>query len=192
MIPYTQGLGESIKKICKKYGIQTHFKGNRTIKKIFVKPKDKDPLHGKSGTIYWYQCGELVCDEEYIGEKSRTLWRDIKSIWKIPHPFMDTVTFQDITPILITSPPVREDHGLAQTIKESIYIRVNNPTLNRYVGKYNLHHIWDRVLFSTHELRISTDNGHVHRKPISGHVQSISTNRHAHRTIGHTGHARTP
>ena len=29
VIPYTQGLGESIKKICSKYGIQTHFKGNR-------------------------------------------------------------------------------------------------------------------------------------------------------------------
>ena len=38
----------------------------------------------------------------------------------------------------------KEDHGLAWTIKESIYIRVNNPTLNRNVGKYNLHYIWDR------------------------------------------------
>ena len=30
----------------------------------------------------------------------------------------------------------REDHGLAKTIKGSIYIRVNNPTLNKNVGKY--------------------------------------------------------
>ena len=44
VIPYTQGLGESIKNIHKRYGIQTHFKGNRTIKNILVKPKDKDPL----------------------------------------------------------------------------------------------------------------------------------------------------
>ena len=29
----------------------------------------------------------------------------------------------------------RKDHGLARTIKESIYIRVNNPILNRNVGK---------------------------------------------------------
>ena len=34
-----------------------------------------------------------------------------------------------------------EDHGLARTIKESIYTRVNNQTLNRNVGKYNLHHV---------------------------------------------------
>ena len=39
----------------------------------------------------------------------------------------------------------REDQGLARTIKEAIYIRVNNPTLNRSFCKYNLNHIWDRV-----------------------------------------------
>ena len=43
VMPYTPGLGESIKKICRKYGIQTHFKSNRTIKEILVKPKDKNP-----------------------------------------------------------------------------------------------------------------------------------------------------
>ena len=48
VIPYKQGLGDSIKKICKRYGIQTHFKGNKTIKNILVKPKDKDPLDRKS------------------------------------------------------------------------------------------------------------------------------------------------
>ena len=31
VIPYTQGLCESIKKICGRYGIQTHFKGGSTI-----------------------------------------------------------------------------------------------------------------------------------------------------------------
>ena len=60
VIPSIQGLGESIKKACSKYGIQTHFKGNRTIKQILVKPKDKDPMDKKNGTIYWYQCGELI------------------------------------------------------------------------------------------------------------------------------------
>ena len=41
------------------------------------------------------------------------------------------------------------DQGQARTIKESIYIRVNNPNLNQNIGKYNLSHIWDRVLFNT-------------------------------------------
>ena len=58
--PYTQGFGESIKMTCSKYGIQTHFKGIKTIKQILVKPKDKDPMDKKSGVIYYYQCGELT------------------------------------------------------------------------------------------------------------------------------------
>ena len=72
VIPYTQGLCESIKKICGRYGIQTHFKGGRTIKNLLISPKDKDPLVNQSGAIYWYQCGDLGCDEEYIGKTSRT------------------------------------------------------------------------------------------------------------------------
>ena len=77
VIPYTQGLCESIKKICGRYGIQTHFKGGRPIKNLLVSPKDKHPMVNQSGAIYWYQCGDLCCDDEYIGETSRTLW------WKI-------------------------------------------------------------------------------------------------------------
>ena len=46
----------------------------------------------------------------------------------------------------------REGHDTPRTIKEAIYIRVNNPTLNRNIGKYNLPHIWDKVLFSIPEL----------------------------------------
>ena len=38
VIPYTQGLCESIKKMCGRYGIQTHFKGGRTIKSLLVSP----------------------------------------------------------------------------------------------------------------------------------------------------------
>ena len=35
----------------------------------------------------------------------------------------------------------REDQGLTWTIKEAIYIRINNPTLHRNIGKFNLNHI---------------------------------------------------
>ena len=70
--PYTQGLCESIKKICGRYGIQTHLKGGTTIKNLLVSPKDKDPMVNQSDAIYWYQCGDLGCDDEYIGETSRT------------------------------------------------------------------------------------------------------------------------
>ena len=46
VISYTQGLCESIKKICGRYDIQTHFKGGSTIKNLLVCSKDKEP-HGQ-------------------------------------------------------------------------------------------------------------------------------------------------
>ena len=49
VISYTQGLCECIKKICGRYGIQTHFKGGHTIRHLLVSPKDKDPMVSKMG-----------------------------------------------------------------------------------------------------------------------------------------------
>ena len=73
VIPYTQGPGESFKKICSRYGIHTHFKGSSTLKHLSVRPKDLDPKGKKSGVIYSYQCGDTACNEEYIGGTSRPL-----------------------------------------------------------------------------------------------------------------------
>ena len=86
VIPYTQGHCESIKKICGRYGIQTHFKGGSTIKNLLVSPKDRDPMVSQSDAIYWYQCGDLTCDDEYIGETSRTFGERYKEHLKDPSP----------------------------------------------------------------------------------------------------------
>ena len=146
VIPYTQGLCESIKRICGRYVIQAHFKCGSTIKNLLISPKDKDPMVNQSGAIYWYQCGDLGCDDEYIRETSRTFGERYKEHLKPPlathhhsnqtdHPTSHN-NFQIIG---------REGHNLARNIKESIFIRVNNPTLNNNIGKFNLPHIWDRV-----------------------------------------------
>ena len=124
VIPYTKGTAESIKHICGKYGIQVHFKGNTTIKKILMKPKDRDPKDSKSSLIYSYQCPQLDCNEEYIGETGRTTGERRKEHLKQASP--------------------------------SIHIMVNNPTLNQNIGKYNLNHIWDRVLFNTPGLKLGS------------------------------------
>ena len=52
----------------------------------------------------------------------------------------------------------KEDQNLMRTIKEALYIRVNNPSLNRNIGKYHLPHIWDEVLHNTSELKITQEN----------------------------------
>ena len=38
VVPYTEGIGESLKNICKKHGVDMHFKGGRTLKNILVSP----------------------------------------------------------------------------------------------------------------------------------------------------------
>ena len=48
----------------------------------------------------------------------------------------------------------REDQNLLRTIKEALYIRVNNPSLNKNIGKYHLPHIWDEVLPNISELKL--------------------------------------
>ena len=55
----------------------------------------------------------------------------------------------------------REDQNLMRTIKEALHIRVNNPSLNRSIGKYHLPHIWDEVLYNTSELKINIKNKHT-------------------------------
>ena len=81
----------------------------------------------------------------------------------------------------------REDQGLARTIKEAIYIRVNNPTLNRNIGKYHLNHIWDRVLFNTPGLKKGSSQNlmHIHS---NGQSQTNPLNRHLQIIIGHSEH----
>ena len=86
VIPYIQGWGKNIKHICTPYGIQTYFKGSRTLKQLLVRPKEQDPMEKKSGVIYSYQCGAIDCGEEYIGETSRTLGEWYKEHLRKPSP----------------------------------------------------------------------------------------------------------
>ena len=88
-VPYNQGLSESFKNIGKKYGIQVHFKSGRTIKDELVAPKDKDHITKKSGIIYRFKCDRLECDEEYIGEASRTFGERFREHLKAPSPIHD-------------------------------------------------------------------------------------------------------
>ena len=59
MIPYYQGISESMKKACSEYGVQVYFKGRNTIKNLLMAPKDQDAIQKKIGVIYRYQCDRV-------------------------------------------------------------------------------------------------------------------------------------
>ena len=52
----------------------------------------------KSGVIYRFKCDRLECDEEYIGETSRTFGERYREHLKAPSPIMTIVTSQVILP----------------------------------------------------------------------------------------------
>ena len=144
---------------------------HRTTKNLLVSPKDKDPMANKSGPIYWFQCGDLKCDDEYIQETFRTFGERFKEHLKEPSPINhDSISTGHPTTQHNFQIIGREGHDIARTIKESIYIRVNNRTLNRNIGKLNLHHIGDRVLLYSPGLKLKW-----HAQGI-GHAQNTQPN----------------
>ena len=69
--PYHQGLSESFKRTCKKYGTEAY------------------PILKKSGVIYRYKCDRVGCDEEYIGESARNFAERFKEHLQAPSPIYD-------------------------------------------------------------------------------------------------------
>ena len=154
-VPYNEGLSETFKNICKRYGIQVHFKSGKTIKEELVALKDQYHITKKSGIIYRYQCDKLECDHEYIGETARTFGERFKEHLKAPSPIFDHSNISGHSTTINNFTVVgREEQNLSRLIKESMFIRVNNPSLNKNIGKYHLPHIWDEVLVNNTELKL--------------------------------------
>ena len=142
VVPYHQELSESFKRTCKKYGIEVHLKGVHTIKDLLMAPKDKDPILKRSGVIYRYKCDRVDCDHEYIGESAKDFEERFKEYPKAPSPIHDHINTSGHS-VTIDNFSIlgREAHNLIRFIKEALYIRVNNPSLDRNIGKYNLPHM---------------------------------------------------
>ena len=104
--------------------------------------------------IYRYKYCSVDCDAEYIGELGRTFVERYKEHMKAPSTIYDhhNTTGHDISVdnFCIVG---RKDQNLARSIKEAIFITVNDPSLNRNIGKYKLLQIQDEVLVNSQELK---------------------------------------
>ena len=90
VVSYIPNMSEKFKKVCKRKGIQVHFKGSNTLRTALGNPKDKDPKANQTGIIYHYQCPHINCPSSCIGESGRTLGDRIKEHFKAPSPHTPT------------------------------------------------------------------------------------------------------
>ena len=51
-----------------------------------------------------------------------------------------------------------EAQGPSRNVTEAMFIHVNDPSLNRNLGKYQLPHIWDNILQGTPALQVKQSN----------------------------------
>ena len=108
--------------MCSNHGVQVYFKGGTTIKNLLMAPKDQGPMQKSSGVIYRYKCDRVECDDEYIGESSRTFGERFKEHLKTPSPIFDHYNTTDHKVSLENFNMVgREEQNLMRTIKEALY-----------------------------------------------------------------------
>ena len=130
-----------------------NFKGGNNIKELLVHPKDRDNILQESGVSYRLRCSRLDCEEENIGESGRTFAESLREHVKSPSPIHDhhNITGHELS-LDNFSIVGRVYQSIARAIKEAMLIRVNDPSLDRNIGKYQLPHIWDEVLVKSPEL----------------------------------------
>ena len=129
--------------------------GCNTIKTLPMAPKDKDNITQKSRVIYRYKSDRLEYDKEYIGESVRTFRERFKEHLRAPSPIhVHANTSGHHAKLNSFSIVGKESHTTTGPIKEVVLIRVNDPSLNRIIGKFQLPHIWDEVILHTPDLHL--------------------------------------
>ena len=122
-----------------KWESQVHFKGGNTIRSLLVALRDKDNITQKSEVIYRYVDDTFEYDIKYIGESARTFGERPKDDLGAPFPICDHAnTVGHHTRVDFFSIVDRESHNITRTINDAMYIRVDNPLLNRNFRKYQL------------------------------------------------------
>ena len=81
-----------------------HFKGGNTIKSLLVAPEHRDNITQKSRMMYRYNCNQLDCEEECIGESPRAFGVRLKEHFMAPSPSMTRATPLIIISVWTTSP----------------------------------------------------------------------------------------
>ena len=129
VVPYIPNTADKFKRLCKGKNIQVQFKGTNTLRTTLVNPKDKDHKTKQTGIIYQYQCPHIQCSSSYIGESGRAWGERVKEHLKAPSPIHQhsTITGHPLDPEQFNIMH-KEVHSQSRTIKEAMFICVQDPT----------------------------------------------------------------
>ena len=95
--------------------------------------------NNQTGIIYHYQCPHINCPSAYIDESGRSLGERVKEHFKAPSPIHhhSTTTGHPMDPDQFNIVH-KEVNSHSRTIKEVMFICMQDPTLNRNLDKYQL------------------------------------------------------
>ena len=139
VLPYVQGVSESLRRCLEQQGIRTVFKSDTTLRSHLVRPKDTVNPAKQDGVVYRIPC---ECGKVYIGETGRSMQERIKehdrdirlartqtsAVSEHTHetghyPIWNEVKFID-----------RDPHWYTRRVKEAIHIRLHPNNINRDSG----------------------------------------------------------
>ncbi|XP_068685018.1 uncharacterized protein [Montipora foliosa] len=153
-IPYVAGISEKIKNALKAHGISTCYKPWNTLRQKLARVKDSVPKAKRANIVYGVKCGDKDCQERYVGETQQSLGTRMNQHRRpSSNPAQTSAVYTHLnstghaftlTDVLVLD---REDHWHRRGVKEAIWERVENPSLNRKGGlRHSLSHTWDRTV----------------------------------------------
>ncbi|KAI8516704.1 hypothetical protein Bbelb_052850 [Branchiostoma belcheri] len=151
---HLRGVSEKLRRIFQNFNIATNFKPHSTLRQRLVHPKDRPHKGTKANVIYRLKCEEPNCNNTYIGETSRPLKVRYKEHCRPSANGYSSAIFHHLQhnqghSFKLESTDVldRETRWWERGVKEAIYERMYNPTLNREGGlRVNLSSTWDLAL----------------------------------------------
>ena len=133
-------------------------KCNRSLKNILVTPKDRDSIQQK--VIYYAGTDVAGCSaiKNTLDSLPEPSGKGSKNTQKHFQPYMSTSPKQATAHQWKTSTQWAGRETTLPDPSESIHVKkINNHSLNRNMEKYNVPHVWDRVLFNTQNSRSRTN-----------------------------------
>ena len=153
-IPYIKGVSEKLRRILQDFNIGTNFKPYSTLRQKLVHPKDRVHKGVKADVIYRLKCEEPQCNNTYIGETSQPLKERYKQHCRATTSKYSSAIYHHTQQnqghsfsLKTTDILDREPRWFERGVREAIYERIYNPTLNRKGGlRVELSSTWDHAL----------------------------------------------